>query len=341
MSDSNDRGKTTLNLDRSGLELDAAEETERIVGSLRRAVHQELRRQGAIVGISGGIDSSVVLALCARAFGPQRVVGVLLPEGESSPDSVVLAQKVAGRCGVQTVTEDITAALQGFGCYRRRDEAIARLFPEYGPGWKAKIALPGNLLEQEALNVFRLTVISPDDREFSKRLPLREYYQVVAASNFKQRTRMAMLYYHAELRNYAVIGTANKNEHDLGFFVKYGDGGVDVSPIVHLFKTQVFQLARHLGVPQQIQDRVPTTDTYSAGSTQEEFFFRIPFDVLDAVWSGYERGASSEELAEALALSTEQVERVIADIVRKGRTTAYLRMPPIEMRDGPGQVFID
>jgi len=319
-----------LNRDKNGLELNAAEETERIVGGLRRAVHQELRRQGAVVGISGGIDSSVVLALCARAFGPQRVVGVLLPEGESSPDSVVLAQKVAGQYGVQTVTEDITAALQGFGCYRRRDEAIARLFPEYGPGWKAKIVLPGNLLEEETLNIFYLTVTSPEGQEFNQRLPLREYYQVVAASNFKQRTRMAMLYYHAELRNYAVIGTANRDEHNLGFFVKYGDGGVDVSPIVHLFKTQVYQLAKYLDVPEEIQDRVPTTDTYSAGSTQEEFFFRVPFDVLDVVWSGYERGVSSEELAETLALSTEQVERVVADIVRKQRTTAYLRMPPIK-----------
>ena len=294
------------------------------------SVHQQLRRQGAIVGISGGIDSSVVLALCVRAFGPQRVVGVLLPERESSPDSVVLAEEVAQHYDVQTVTEDITAALEGLGCYRRRDEAIVRLFPAYGPGWKAKIVLPGSLLEKETLNVFRLTVTDPDGQEFSKRLGLREYYQVVAASNFKQRTRMAMLYYHAELRNYAVVGTANKDEHDLGFFVKYGDGGVDVSPIVHLFKTQVYQLARHLGVPEEIQERVPTTDTYSAGSTQEEFFFRVPFDVLDAVWCGYEWGMCSADLAERLSLSPEQVERVITDLVRKQRTTAYLRMPPIE-----------
>jgi NAD+ synthase len=330
MSDHTDIGQATQNCDRSGLTLDVAAEVGRIVDNLRRAVHQELRRQGAIVGISGGIDSSVVLALCARAFGPERVVGVLLPERESSPDSVVLAKEVAQHYDVQTVTEDITAALEGLGCYRRRDEAIARLFPEYGPGWKAKIVLPGSLLEKETLNVFRLSVTDPDGQEFSKRLPLSEYYQVVAASNFKQRTRMAMLYYHAELRNYVVIGTANKNEHDLGFFVKYGDGGVDVSPIVHLFKTQVYQLARHLGVPEEIQERVPTTDTYSAGSTQEEFFFRVPFDVLDVVWSGYERGVASKELAEVLALSPEQVERVIADIVRKQRTTAYLRTPPVE-----------
>ena len=325
MTSEHDVKQLPAGFDWNVLVLDVEEEARQVIDGLRGSVHQTLRRQGAIVGISGGIDSSVVLALCAKACGPQRVVGVLLPERESSPDSVVLAQKLARHYDVQTVTEEVTAALEGLGCYQRRDEAIARVFPEYAPDWKAKIVLPGNLLDQETLNFFSLTVISPDGRELSQRLPLREYYQVVAASNFKQRTRMAMLYYHAELRNYAVIGTANKNEHDLGFFVKYGDGGGDVSPIVHLFKTQVFQLARYLGVPEEIQNRVPTTDTYSAGSTQEEFFFRIPFEILDVIWSGYERGVSGE----ALALSIEQVERVIADIIRKRRTTAYLRMLPI------------
>jgi NAD+ synthase len=313
------------------LELDVANETERIVSSLRHHVHEILHRQGAIVGISGGIDSSTVLALCVKAFGPQRVVGILLPEKDSSPDSVTLAQMIADQYNVQTVTEDITEALQGAGCYRRRDEAITRLFPDYGPGWKAKIVLPGSLLEKETLNVFSLTVTRPDGQESTKRLPLHEYYQIVAASNFKQRMRMCMLYYHAELRNYAVIGTPNKNEHDLGFFVKHGDGGVDVNPIVHLFKSQVYQLARYLGVPEAIQKRAPTSDTYSGGSTQEEFFFRLSFEILDVIWFGHEHGVPSDKIAATLALSTEQVERVVADIVRKQRTTAYLRMPPLGM----------
>ncbi len=322
---------------RNALEIDPAKETERIISSLRRNVHETLHRQGGVVGISGGIDSSVVLALCVRAFGPERVLGVLLPEKDSSPESARLAQRVADQYGVQTVTEVITAALEGLGCYQRRDEAIARVFPEYTPDWKAKITLPGNLLDQDTLNVFSLTVISPEGREMSRRLPLREFYQIVAASNFKQRTRMAMLYYHAESRNYAVIGTPNKNEHDLGFFVKHGDGGVDVNPIVHLFKSQVYQLARYLGVPEEIQKRAPTTDTYSASSTQEEFFFRVPFEILDLVWLGYERGVPHQEIAGTLGLTVEQVERVIADIVRKQRTTAYLRTPALTTQDTPSE----
>jgi NAD+ synthase len=322
--------------DKNSLALNVVEETERIVSSLRRNVHQVLRRQGVVIGVSGGIDSSTVLALCARALGPERVVAILLPEKESSPDSVTLGQMVADHYGVQTVIEDITDALEGAGCYKRRDQSIAKVFPQYQDGWKSKIVLPGNLLEKEMLNVFSLTVISPEGTEFTARLPLREYFQIVASSNFKQRTRMAMLYYHAELRNYAVVGTANKDEHDQGFFVKHGDGGIDVAPIVHLFKTQVYQLARHLGVPEEIQRRTPTSDTYSGGSTQEEFFFRIPFEILDTVWFGYEHHIPSGDIAQALDLRIEQVERIISDIVRKQRTTAYLRMPALNTEGAPG-----
>jgi NAD+ synthase len=320
-----------LVFDRHALDIDVELETDRLVAALREHVHKTLHKQGAVVGISGGIDSSLVLALCAKAFGPEHVVGVLLPEGESSPDSARLAHLLATQLDVVTETEDITGALDGLGCYRRRDEAIRRLFPDFGAGWKAKIVLAGNLLEQAALNVFKLTVTDPAGQEFSKHLPVHEFAQIVAASNFKQRARMSMLYYHAELRNYAVIGTANKNEHALGFFVKYGDGGNDIQPIAHLFKTQVYQLAKYLNVPEEIQQRTPTTDTYPGGSTQEEFFYRVPFDILDTVWLGHERSLPHDQIAQGLGLSVEQVDRIVIDITRKQRATAYLRTSPIEL----------
>ena len=320
---------------RHSLNINVVQETDRLVEYLRHSVHEKLHRQGAIVGISGGIDSSVVLALCAKAFGPERVVGILLPEQESSPESAELAHKPAAQFGVGTVTEDISEALAGAGCYRRRDEAIKRMFPDFSAGWKAKIVLAGNLLEQAALNVFRLTVTNPQGHEFSKRLPVHEFAQIVAASNFKQRLRMSMLYYHAEARNYAVIGTANKNEHALGFFVKHGDGGVDIQLIGHLFKTQVYQLAKHLNIPEVIQRRTPTTDTYPGGSTQEEFFYRVPFDILDAVWLGHERGLPPDEIAQALDLSAEQVQRIVADIASKQRATSYLRLSPLNIDGQP------
>ncbi len=318
---------------------DAVLEVERLGRALRDDLQGRFHRRGAVVGCSGGVDSSVVMALCARALGPQRVLAVLLPERESSPESVTLARAWAETLGVEAVSEDVSAALEGAGCYRRRDEAVRRIFPEYGPGWKCKITLPQGLLENETLNVFSLTAVTPQGEELRRRLMSDEYFQVVAASNFKQRTRMAMLYYHAELRNYAVVGTANKNEHELGFFVKHGDGAVDLAPIQHLFKTQVYQLAEALGVPDGIRRRTPTSDTYSAGSTQEEFFFRIPFDLLDRIWSGWERGAAPEAIARAVGLSPDQVLRVIHDIARKQRTTEYLRAPVLSYpRPGkPGQ----
>ena len=317
------------------LKIDPAAVTDDLVANLRHDVRQTLRRSGAVVGISGGIDSSVVLALCVRAFGTNRVVGIMMPEKDSSRDSIVMARKVASHFGVETVVEDMTGALGGFGCYTRRDEAIKRVFPEYDPSYKAKISLPGNVLDSDALNVFYLTIITPEGEEKSKRLNLRDYLQIVAASNFKQRSRMTMLYYHAELRNYAVIGTPNKNEHDQGFFVKWGDGGYDVAPIRHLFKTQVYQLAEYLDIPPEIRQATPTTDTYSAHSSQEEFFFRLPFEVMDLLWYAQEHDVPVPEAARVMGLTEKQVQRVFDDLIRKQRTTQYLRTLPIDYSNPP------
>jgi len=312
------------------LKIDPAAMTQELVTHLRRDVRQMLRRSGAVVGISGGVDSSVVLALCTRAVGPKRVVGVMMPEKDSSRDSIVLARKLADQLGVETVVEDMTGALVGFGCYNRRDQAIQRVFPEYDPSYKAKITLPQNVLDSDALNLFYLTIITPEGKEKSKRLNLPDYLQIVAASNFKQRSRMVMLYYQAELRNYAVVGTPNKNEHDQGFFVKWGDGGYDVAPIRHLFKTQVYQLAEYLELPPEICQATPTTDTYSAHSSQEEFFFRLPFETMDLLWYAQEHDVPLPEVAQVMGLTKEQVQRAWADFSRKRRTTQYLRTLPIE-----------
>lgn len=311
------------------LDIDPAAETDRIVDALRRHVRQ-MRRFGAVVGISGGIDSSVVLALCVRAFGPGKVVAVMMPERDSDPESEQIARRLASHFGVTPILEVLTPILEGFGCYPRRDEAIRRVFPDYNAaaGYKAKIVLPQNLLDEDTLNVFSLVVITPDGRELSKPLPVREFLQIVAASNFKQRTRMSMLYYHAEIHNYIVAGTANKNEHDQGFFVKYGDGGVDIQTIGHLYKTQVYQLAAHLGVPQEIRARTPTTDTYGAPCNQQEFFFRLPFETMDLLWYAQEHQVPVNEVAAVMNLTEKQVQRALDDFARKQRGTEYLRAAP-------------
>jgi NAD+ synthase len=318
-----------MNFHKDVLKIDAAAVTDTLVTRLRQDIRQKLRRSGAAVGISGGVDSSVVLAICVRALGPKRVVGIIMPEKDSSRSSIVLARKLADQYGVETVVEDMTGALIGFGCYTRRDEAIRRVFPEYDSSYKAKIGLPQNALDSDTLNVFHLTIVTPEGEEYSKRLGLRDYLQIVAASNFKQRSRMAMLYYHAELRNYAVVGTPNKDEHDQGFFVKWGDGGYDLAPIRHLFKTQVYQLAEYLDVPPDIRQATPSTDTYSAHSSQQEFFFRLPFEVMDLLWYAKEHDVPLSEVAQVMNLTEEQVQRAYRDLERKRRATVYLRNPPL------------
>jgi NAD+ synthase len=314
------------------INIDPATETDRIVRMLQQNVRQLMRKTGGVVGISGGIDSSTVLALCVRAFGTDHVVAVMMPDKDSDPETLPLARSLAHHFNVEPILEDITPALTGLRCYERRDEAIQRVFPEYDPsaGYRSKIVLPQNLLEEDTLNVFSVVMITPSGEEKSRRLPPREFLQIVAASNLKQRTRMSTLYYHAESRNYAVIGTANKNEHDQGFFVKYGDGGVDIQPIAHLYKTQIYQLAKFLEVPDEIQRRPPTTDTYSASCTQQEFFFRLPFETMDLLWYAQEHQIPISEVAQGMGLTEVQVQRAYNDFSRKERATDYLRMPPIQ-----------
>lgn len=306
------------------------QETTRISQWIERQVFQEFKRRGGVVGVSGGIDSAVVLGLSVQALGRNKVIALFMPEKDSSDESETLAEEVADHFGVELVSTDISPALTALGCYDNLTVAIRETFPDYVPNQdKVKLVLPDNLLEKPALNVFSMALQQNGLPEQRKILSPRSYLGIVAASNMKQRTRMLTLYFHAEHRNYAVIGTSNKNEHDQGFFVKYGDGGADLQPIRHLFKSQVYQLAEYLGVPQSIIQRTPTTDTYSAGSTQEEFYFRVPFDLLDKIWLGTECGMSALEIADDLCLSEEQVGRVIKDILQKKRTTEYLRTVPL------------
>lgn len=310
------------------LTLDPAQETERLVEGLRAEVHTNLRKQGAVVGVSGGIDSAVVLALTVRAFGPERVVALQLPEKESESLSGQLADALAKQLGVDTIREDISPALEGLSCYRRRDAAIQRVFPEYQPGWDVRIVLPGSLLEGDTLNIFHLEVKNPNGEAQRQRLPLQEYREIVAASNFKQRVRTNFLYFHAESRNFAVIGTPNRNEHDLGFFVRGGDGLYDIAPIRHLYKTQVYQLAAFLEIPQEIRDRKPTTDTYPGAGSQEDFFYRLPFELLDAIAAGLDQGIPEEQITTTLGITAEQLGFVRRDLRSRSQGTAYLRLPP-------------
>jgi len=310
------------------LRLDPERAVGEVVEQLPEIVFRRLRRRGVVVAVSGGIDSSVAAALCVRALGPERVIALLLPEAESSEDTLELSRAVVDHLGVEAIVEDITPILDAAGCYRRRDEAIQVVLPEYGVGWRAKIVLP-SVLGSDRLPVFSVVVESPEGERRQTRLTSGAYRAVVAATSFKQRTRKMLEYYHADRLDWAVVGTPNRLEYDQGFFVKGGDGAADVKPIAHLYKTQVYQLAEHLEVPEEIRSRPPTTDTYALPQSQEEFYFSVPYQVLDLCLYALNHGVPPAAVMDAAGLSETDVERVFHDIDAKRRATTYLHEPPL------------
>ena len=310
------------------LKLDAAAAVAEIEEAVRTQVLGTLKRRGVVLGVSGGIDSSVTAALCAKALGGERVQALLMPERDSSDASLELGQALGKKFGVPTLIENIGPIVAAAGCYDRQDEAIRMVFPDYRPGWRFKVTLP-SILEGDRLNVSELTVLSPEGGSRTARMPLKPYLQLIAATNFKQRIRKMMEYYHADRLNYAVAGTPNRLEYDQGFFVKQGDGAADFKPIAHLYKTQVFQLAEYLEVPEAIRSRTPTTDTFSLPQTQEEFYFALPYDRMDLCLYGRNHSIAASELAGIVGLTAEQVERVYRDIDQKRRGTRYLQLHPL------------
>lgn len=310
------------------LKIDAAAVSASIEDEIREIVLLRLNRKGVVVAISGGIDSSVVAALCLRALGSTRVLGLMLPEADSSPDSLQFAILLAQSLGLRTQVEDIAGILTAAGCYQRRDDAIRKVIPQYTEGYKCKIALPDQV-NGSAYPIFSIVVESPKGERTKARLTLDSYLGVMAATNFKQRTRKMMEYYYADRFNYAVVGTPNRLEYDQGFFVKNGDGAADLKPIAHLYKTQVYQLAAFLGIPQEIQKRPPTTDTYPLDQSQEEFYFPLPYDRMDLCLYAKNQGLQPQEVAPAIGLNAEQVARVYRVIDATRRATSYLHQRPV------------
>ena len=316
------------------LTIDAVAVSATIESQIREIVLQRLNRKGVIVAMSGGIDSSVVAALCFNALGTTRVLGLMLPEADSSPDSLRFANLLAQSLGLRTHIEDIAPILTAAGCYQRRDEAIRKVIPAYLEGYKCKIVLPDQI-NGSAYPIFSVIVESPLGERTKARLTPDSYLGVVAATNFKQRTRKMMEYYYADLFNYAVAGTPNRLEFDQGFFVKNGDGAADLKPIAHLYKTQVYQLAAHLGIPQEIQKRPPTTDTYPLDQSQEEFYFPLPYDRMDLCLYAKNHGLRPEEVAPVIELTTEQVARVYRVIDATRNATRYLHRKPVLCEEVP------
>jgi NAD+ synthase len=315
------------------LRIDPELETAKVTASLTSYLARS-RRRGVVVALSGGIDSSTVAALCVAALGKDRVFGLHMPERESSSETIMLSRMVANTLGIDSALEDISPILEAVGCYQRRDDAIRKVCPDYGPGYKSKIVLP-SVTDSGSFRLYSIVIMAPDGTQTKHRLTSESYLGVVAATNFKQRVRKMLEYYNADRLNYVVSGTPNRLEYDQGFFVKLGDGSADVKPIAHLYKSQVYALAEYLGIPEEIRSRRPTTDTYSLPQSQEEFYFSVPYDAMDLCLFGKNNGVPVADIATATGLTTEQVHRVFQDIDQKRRTTQYLKLGPELADDVP------
>ncbi len=315
------------------LKLDCQKEAEKICAVIRETVLKRFKKKGIVVGLSGGIDSSTVAAVSARALGEDRVLGLLMPERHSSEDTLALSSGLAKHLGIEAIHEDISGILDSTRCYQRQEQAVRLVIPQYGPGWKFKIVLP-SVVDTDQFRLFSIVAQSPAGERIETRLTLDAYLGIVAATNFKQRTRKMLEYYHADRLNYAVAGTPNLLEYDQGFFVKLGDGAADIKPIAHLYKSQVYQMAEYLGVPREIRSRPPTTDTYSMPQSQEEFYFSLPYDKMDLVLFGKNNGYSAEQIAPAVGLKPGQVERVFKDIEGKRKVATYLHAAPVLVEEG-------
>lgn len=313
------------------LAFDEPAEADRVARWIVDTLAKKLHRRGLVVAISGGIDSSVCAALAVRALGPNKVFGLLMPERDSSGFSTERGLQLARHLGIPHEVFDIAPALEALGCYRQRDAAIRRVFPAYGDGWKNKIVIAGGT--ERGINFFKLVVAEPDGQRHEARLPVKEYLQIVAATNFKQRVRKTMDYFHADRLNYAVVGTPNRLEYDQGFFVKVGDGAADIKPIAHLYKTQVYAMARALGLPAEICSAVPTTDTYTLAQGQDEFYFALPYAQMDLALWAVNHGLDDAALGATLGIDAHAAGRVRDDIAAKRRAADYLHAPAHTLLD--------
>ena len=309
------------------LRINPEKEIQKISRNIRASMTKKLKRRGLVVALSGGIDSSVSAGLAVKALGSNRVFGLLMPERHSSKDTLELSMSVADAFKIEISHENITKILEAVGYYERYDIAVRRIIPDYGKGWKSKIVI-SNTINNSGFNFFSVVAQSPNGDIIRKRLPYKPYLEIVAATNFKQRIRKMLEYYHADRLNYAVTGTPNRLEFDQGFFVKLGDGAADIKPIAHLYKTQVYQLAEFLGVPEKICKRPPTTDTYSLAQSQDEFYFTLPYQKMDLCLYGKNNGYSPDQLSHAVGLTSMQIQSVYDNIDQKRSATRYLHLHP-------------
>lgn len=296
-----------------------------------------LHRDGFVVGLSGGIDSTLTAHLAVEAMGPKKVLGVVMPERESSPESRQLAMDLVRKLGIEHQEVDLTPHLEAVGAYEKRDGIVKRYLDAYNQKrHRVGIALRQDMTGSSLPPLHYLTVQDENGvMMLEERIRLKDYMELVAATNFKQRVRAVQLYYWSDYYNYAVVGTTNRDELLLGFFVKLGDGAADVEGIEGLYKSELYVLAKAMGVDQRVIDRTPTTDTLPGQKSQKGYFYGLDFVTLDTGLQVLEGLLTVNQAADRTGLSEAQVKQLVDNLKRRHETTTILRAPPTGIGRAP------
>ena len=310
---------------------------ENVVKPLHNFIHKQVfenyRKRGIVIGISGGIDSAVATKLCCDAIGKENVLGIILPEKESNPQSKEFAIKYCEKFGVKYEIEDITSILDSSRIYQIREKIIEKYFPDFNQSCTYRLVFSENF-DNDGLSIPYLEINDENKKTHKLKLSSNDYFTITAATNIKHRIRMTRLYFHAEKNNFLVCGTTNKAEFQQGYFVKYGDGGVDIEPLANLYKTQIYQLGKHLEIPNEIIERKASPDTWSFDVSDEEFFYSLPYDVVDLMLFAKEISISLNDICSTLNLKEEQVKRIFNSQDRKSKTSKTSRVFPPSWNDG-------
>jgi NAD+ synthase len=303
------------------MQIDVEAISLRIEGFIREQVDY-FQRTGVVLGMSGGIDSAVVGTLAARALGADKVLALLLPERDSSPDSKGDALLEIERLGIACREITISPILEALGIYH--------LLPIHDLGGSNKIIAELVRLEYKrqakSLGETPFSAGLLGTRNFSrnqKRIDIGNAY-----ARAKHRARMITLYFIADQENRLVLGTTNKSENMSGFVVKYGDNAADIEPILPLYKTQVRQLAAYLEVSQKIIDKPPTPDLMPG--VVDELALGIDYATLDQILEALELGHSVQSIVHEQVASAEAV----AHVQEMAQRSQHLRsLPPVPKLD--------
>ncbi|MCK4236594.1 MAG: NAD(+) synthase [Candidatus Krumholzibacteria bacterium] len=291
------------------LRIDFDREAERISSFISEFV-DIIGSRGIALGLSGGLDSSVTAGLCVRALSPDRVKALLLPERDSSADSVEDARIHAEKLGIEYRVVDLTSALNELGCYESRASDLVR----FRGGARAAVRLFPGLARKGYLANLR----GGGGKQFQ---------DFIAFTRIKHRLRMVAVYQEAEKSNLSVASCVNRTEYETGFYVHYGDDAGDIAPIKHLYKTQVFGMGKFLGIPVRILEKKPSPDLF-AGMKDEEIMGISYGDLDGALWC-ISHGLSDKEIELKLGLSI----NVISYVKEIGEQSGRLREAPASLME--------